>query len=86
MAQKIPFFEMFPNLPLGRDLHLMLNGGWVTGLEVDRQSRTMTLALTLPAPLGDQEELFRETVQSAYGLERVELQVKVAPPAAKKEK
>ena len=84
MAQKIPFFEMLPNLPLGRELHLLLDGGWVTGLEVDRQRRTMAMALTLPAPLGDLEEIFRETIRTAYGLEHLELQVKIAAPAAKK--
>ena len=84
MAQKIPFFEMFPHFSAGRELSLLLRQSWLTGAELDKQNKTMALALTAPAPLGGQEAALCGLLRTAYGLEQVLLHVTVVPPEGEK--
>jgi len=86
MAQKIPFLEMFKQIAPGRDLSLLLRESWVTGVELDKQSMTMSLTMVAPAPLGDLELELRTLIAGSYGLYDVRLQVAVDAPAQPKER
>ena len=82
MSQQIPFFELFPSLPLSRDLRVLLNGAFLTAAEVERANRTMDLALTVPRSLGEREAELTAAVAEAYALSRVSIRQTVAAPAA----
>ena len=69
--QRIPFFELFTSLPLSRDLRALLDGAFLTAVEVARESRTMDLALTVRADLGEKKDELAAAAASAYALERV---------------
>ena len=45
--QKIPFFELFPSLPLPWEQRMALDGAYLTAAELVREKRTMSLAVTV---------------------------------------
>ena len=52
MAQKIPFFELFHTVDLPWELRVALDGAYLTEAAVDRESRALTMALTVRRELG----------------------------------
>ena len=79
--QQIPFFELFTSLPLSRDLRALLDGAFLTAVEVARESRTMDLALTVRADLGEKKDELAAAAASAYTLERVAIHQTVSAPS-----
>ena len=81
MAQKIPFFELFPALPLSWQQRVALNGAYLTAVEVVRESRTMVMDLTTRTDLGEEKGGLELAIAGAYGLEQVTIRQRVAAPA-----
>ena len=81
MAQKIPFFDLFKNLELSRELHIALSDAYILRAEVSRKDRSMALDMTATCELGERtmEEL-RTAVAAAYGLEQVAVHLTVEAP------
>ena len=52
MAYHIPFFELFPNLSLPWEIRSLLSGAFLTTVEVEKEARTMHMALTVQADMG----------------------------------
>ena len=69
MSQKIPFFELFSALPLDRETRVALDGAYLTAVEVERERRTMHMALTVRADMGERMSHLSAAVAQAYGLE-----------------
>ncbi len=86
MAQKIPFFELFPGLSLAWELRMALNGAYLTAAEVIRESRRMVMALTVQGDLGKGKEALEAAVAEAYGLKEVRIQVTAAVPRQEEKK
>ena len=53
MAQKIPFFELFPTLELPWELRASLGEAYLTAVEVERQRRELALDLVTQRDLGE---------------------------------
>ena len=68
MPQKIPFFELFPALPLERDIRVLLDGAYLTAVEVEREKRAMRMALTSHASLGERKDALAAAIAVAYAL------------------
>ena len=68
MSQKIPFFELFSALPLDRETRVALDGAYLTAVEVERERRTMHMALTVRADMGERMSQISAAVGSARGL------------------
>ena len=81
MASKIPFFDLFKTVNLSRGLSLALADAYFTSAELNRQQRTMSLALTSTCDLGGHaiEEL-KESISGAYGLSGVNIALTVEAP------
>ena len=82
MSQKIPFFELFSTLPLDRETRVALDGAYLTAAEVDRGRRTMHIALTVRADMGERMSQLSAAVTQAYGLEDVSIIQTVSAPQA----
>ena len=52
MAQKIPFFELFPTLTLPWKERVALGEAYLTAVEVERERREMTMDLVTQRDLG----------------------------------
>ncbi|MDE6881169.1 MAG: PolC-type DNA polymerase III [Oscillospiraceae bacterium] len=78
MAQKIPFFELFPNLSLAWEQRMALDGAYLTAAEVDRGGRTMVLSLTAQKDPGKEE--LAGAIAEAYQLQKVHIQLTVSAP------
>ncbi len=52
MAQHIPFFELFTGLSLSWEIRSLLDGAFLTAVEIEKDSRTMHMALTVLSDLG----------------------------------
>lgn len=81
MAQKIPFFELFHSIQLPWDLRLQLDGAYLTEAEVDRAARTMGMALTVSADLGEGKDALAAAVAETYQLKKVTIRQTVSAPA-----
>ncbi len=81
MPQKIPFFELFHSLTLDWGLRSLLDGAHLTAVEVEREKRTMHLALTVRSDLGERKDELSAAVASAYALEKVSIHQTIAAPA-----
>ena len=81
MASKIPFFDLFKTLQLSRGLSLALADAYFTSAELNRQQRTMSLALTSTCDLGSHaiEEL-KQSISGAFGLSAVTIDLTVEAP------
>ena len=86
MAQKIPFFELFPGLSLAWEVRMALNGAYLTAAEVNRESRTMVMSLTVQGDLGKGKEALEAAVAEAYQLKEVRIQVTEAVPRQEEQK
>ena len=82
MSQKIPFFELFSALPLDRETRVALDGAYLTAVEVERERRTMHMALTVRADMGERMSQISAAVAQAYGLEDVSVIQTVSAPQA----
>ena len=82
MAQKIPFFELFPALPLSWQQRVALNGAYLTAVEVVRESRTMVMDLTAQGELGEEKAAVASAIAAAYDLDQVTIHLRTAPPSA----
>ncbi len=71
MAQKIPFFELFPSIQLSSGLRLLLEGAYMTEVDVDRGNRSMTLFLCTEADLGDDIGELEATLAKSFELQSV---------------
>ena len=80
MPQKIPFFELFHSLTLDWGLRSLLDGAHLTAVEVEREKRTMHLALTVRSDLGERKDELSAAVASAYALEKVSIHQTIAAP------
>ncbi len=56
MAQKIPFFELFSGVVLDWGLRSLLDGAYLTAVEVEREARVMHMALTFRRDMGEQKD------------------------------
>ena len=56
MAQKIPFFELFSSVVLDWGLRSLLDGAYLTAVEVEREARVMHMALTVRRDMGEQKD------------------------------
>ncbi len=81
MAQKIPFFDLFKNIQLSRDLSMAVGDAFFTNATIVREKRAMELALTTTCELGEKalEEL-RGAIATAYGLNEVVIHLTVEAP------
>ncbi len=81
MPQKIPFFELFKSLRLSRGLSLAVSDAWFTAAEVNREARSMRLALTTTCELGESAmgEL-KQAIAETYGLASVQVDLTVEAP------
>ena len=81
MASKIPFFDLFKTVHLSRGLSLALADAYFTSAELNRQQRSMSLALTSTCDLGGHaiEEL-KQSISGAYGLNAVKIDLTVEAP------
>ncbi len=77
----IPFFELFPALPLEWELRSKLDGAYLTSVEVEKEKRAMAMALTVRADLGDSKDTLAAAVAAAYDLGRVVIHQSIAAPA-----
>ena len=77
----IPFFELFPALPLEWGLRSKLDGAYLTSVEVEKEKRVMAMALTVRADLGDSKDTLAAAVAAAYDLGRVVIHQSIAAPA-----
>jgi len=82
MAQQIPFFELFPALPLSWEMRSQLDGAYLTAVEVEREARVMHMALTVRSGLGENQDVLADAVRSAYALAKVSIHQTVSAPAA----
>ena len=82
MPQKIPFFELFPALPLERDIRVLLDGAYLTAVEVEREKRAMRMALTSHASLGERKDALAAAIAVAYALENVSIHQTVDAPTS----
>ena len=82
MSQKIPFFELFSALPLDRETRVALDGAYLTAVEVERERRTMHMALTVRADMGERMSQISAAVAQAYGLEDVSVIQTISAPQA----
>ncbi|MDE6934022.1 MAG: PolC-type DNA polymerase III, partial [Oscillospiraceae bacterium] len=80
MPQKIPFFELFHSLTLDWGLRSLLDGAHLTAVEVEREKRTMHLALMVRSDLGERKDELSAAVASAYALEKVSIHQTIAAP------
>ena len=78
----IPFFELFPDLPLEWGLRSQLDGAGLTAVEVDKEKRIMQMALTVHADLGESEKELTNAVARAYDLAEVSIHQTVVAPVA----
>ena len=79
--QQIPFFELFTTLSLSWDVRALLDGAFLTAVEVEKQSRTMRLALTVRSDLGEKKDELAAAVASAYALEQVLIHQTISAPS-----
>ena len=77
MAQKIPFFELFPGLELSLEQRIALEGAYITSAEVERKKREMLIDLTVSKDLGEEKGHLERTIAISYALERVRIQQRV---------
>ena len=82
MPQKIPFFELFPALPLERDVRVRLDGAYLTAVEVDREKRAMHIDLTVHADLGERKQALTEAVAAAFSLNNFSIHQTVSAPVS----
>ncbi len=78
----IPFFELFPNLPLDWGLRSLLDGAGLSSVEVERETRVMRMAITVHAGLGEALENLSAVVAEAYDLAKVSIHQTVSAPAS----
>lgn len=81
MAQKIPFFELFSSVVLDWGLRSLLDGAYLTAVEVEREARVMHMALTVRRDMGEQKDALAAALAAAYRMERVSIHQSVAAPA-----
>ena len=81
MAQKIPFFELFPTLTLPWKERVALGEAYLTAVEVERERREMTLDLVTPRDLGEGRGAVESALVQAYDLHKVEIRQRVEAPA-----
>ena len=81
MAQKIPFFELFHTLELPWEMRVTLDGSYLTAVEVDRETRTMVMDLTVQEDIGEQMGTLESAVTQAYGLTKATIHQKIVQPA-----
>ena len=62
MAQKIPFFELFPGLDLSFEQRIALEPAFITAAEVEREKRRMTIMVTLTTDLGEEKERIEKMI------------------------
>ena len=82
--QKIPFFELFPSLPLPWEQRMALDGAYLTAAELVREKRTMSLAVTVQRELGEDKEAVERAIAEAYGLTEVRMSLTVVLPKQEK--
>lgn len=80
MAQHIPFFELFTGLSLSWEIRSLLDGAFLTAVEIEKDSRTMHMALTVLSDLGEKKDALAAAIAAAYTLNRVVIHQSVAPP------
>jgi DNA polymerase-3 subunit alpha (Gram-positive type) len=80
MLQKIPFFELFTALTLPWEDRLALEGACLTAVEVEREKRTLAMALTTTADLGEGKDRISAAVAAAYDLKKVSIHQTVSAP------
>ena len=80
MAQHIPFFELFTGLSLSWEIRSLLDGAFLTAVEIEKDSRTMHMALTVLSDLGEKKDALAAAIAAAYALNRVVIHQSVAPP------
>ena len=80
MLQKIPFFELFTTLTLPWEDRLALEGACLTAVEVEREKRTLAMALTTTVDLGEGKDRISAAVAAAYDLEKVSIHQTVSAP------
>ena len=74
MAQKIPFFELFPSLDLTWKQRVALEGAYITFAEVQREKRRMDISLTVHTDLGDEKEGLEHIIAESFALNEVRIQ------------
>jgi len=79
MAQ-IPFFELFHTLQLDWDLRALLDGAYLTAVELEKEQRVMSMALTVRNDLKDGCEKLRTAVMDAFQLKDVRIHQTVSVP------
>ena len=80
MAQHIPFFELFTGLSLSWEIRSLLDGAFLTAVEIEKDSRPMHMALTVLSDLGEKKDALAAAIAAAYALNRVVIHQSVAPP------
>jgi len=81
MAQKIPFFELFPALDLSWELRVALDGAYLTAAELTQETRQLVLDLTVRADMDEEKEKLRAAIQKEYDLGEVVIHQRVEAPA-----
>ena len=71
MTQKIPFIELFPGLSLSFSQRVALEGAYITAAELERETRSMFVALTVSVDLGEDKENLEKKIAQEYALEKV---------------
>ena len=77
MAQKIPFFELFPSLNLTWKQRVTLEGACITGAEIQREKRRMDIMLSVFSDLEDEKEGHEQLIANSYQLEKVNIQQRI---------
>ena len=77
MAQKIPFFELFPTLTLPWKERVALGEAYLTAVEVERERREMTMDLVTQRDLGEGRGAVESALAQAYDLHKVEIRQRV---------
>ena len=81
MAQKIPFFELFPTLTLPWKERVALGEAYLTAVEVERERREMIMDLVTQRDLGEGRGAVESALAQAYDLHKVEIRQRVEAPA-----
>ena len=71
MAQKIPFFELFPKIELSPLLRISLGNAYLTAVEIERDKRWMSLSLCTPVDLGEEKGTLENAIAEYYEFDRV---------------
>ena len=78
--RKSHFLNCSTAFTLDWGLRSLLDGAHLTAVEVEREKRTMHLALTVRSDLGERKDELSAAVASAYALEKVSIHQTIAAP------